>query len=232
MLPDRSDDNKTKMVNSYKETVAGNQLVYNRGIGVSLALHLVGKKGPNHRSGYHSQEVQNGWGDLDPSGAKRILKKVWFFKCNHQFILPCIIQVYGEKVSINRLFCYLLLKSIIVLLNGWKMSHLNCKRCSLCSQCCMRVRLYLWFSNFTYHFEQRFVHNYITIQQTIFLKCLVVIANWLFFRVELSSIINILFHSNSKICYCVSSIQLWTPRQFLGSLIFCNFLKDILGMYL
>ena len=48
------------MVNSYKEAVAGNQLVYNRGIGVSLALHLVGKKGPNHRSGYQSQKVQNG----------------------------------------------------------------------------------------------------------------------------------------------------------------------------
>ena len=97
VLPDRSMGNKTKkVINSYRETVAGNQLVYNRGIGVSLALHLVGKKGQNHRSGYQSQKVQNGRGYLDPNGAKRILKKVGLFKCNHQFILPCIIVAYGE----------------------------------------------------------------------------------------------------------------------------------------
>ena len=95
---------------SYHQIVAGNQLVDDSGIMISFALHLVVSKGPNHQCGYQSQKVQNGWWDLDPNGTERILKKVGFFKCNHEFILPCIIEVYCKNVSINRFFGDLLQK--------------------------------------------------------------------------------------------------------------------------
>ena len=86
----------------YHQTVPVNQLVYNSGKMVSFSLHLVVSKGPNNQCGYQPQKVQNGWWDLDPKCAERILKKVRFLKCNQEFILPCIIEVYWEKVDINR----------------------------------------------------------------------------------------------------------------------------------